>query len=197
LLPLNSLIQRASDYFITGFRQPASTRIFFKALVVYALFKFLLMWPVCRIVLHHHALSLPRSNPGKLFMAPAFLANLYPDVFFSAGACLILMLIVVKPHIILNLLFFWLTFNFYIVSFPVTDGSDVVLFMLSFWAIPLVHPVYHVSEKQHIIRTALFNGGRLFCQFFVVMVYAVSGLDKIRSKVWQTGTPGISVQSVL
>ncbi len=187
MLRLNSLIQQASDYFINGFRQPASTRIFFKALVVYALVKLILMWPACRMVLQHHTLPLPRSIPGKLFLAPAFLANLYPDVFFSVGAALIVLLIVVKPHIILNLLFFWLTFNLYVVGFPVTDGSDVVLFMLSFWAIPLAHPRSLVSESQLFVRAALFNVGRLFCQFFVVMVYAVSGLDKIRSEGWQTG----------
>lgn len=180
-------MERVGGYLTDTFREPASTRIFFKTLVAYALIKLMLMWPVCRIVLQYHTLSLPRSLPGKIFMAPAFLANQYPDVFFFAGTCLLVVLLVVRPTIILNLLFFWVTFNLYAVGFPVTDGSDVVLILLSFWSIPLAHPDFTKSKNQRVIRTTLFNIGRLFCQFQIVVIYTVSGLDKIRSESWLTG----------
>ena len=116
--------------------------------------------------------------PGKIFLAPAFLANQYPDIFFAAGIgfVLLVMLLLSDPSILLNLLFFWLTFNLYIVGFPISDGADVVLFMLSFWSIPLVRSGYRqVVKATSVIQTALFNLAILFCQLQIVFIYAVSG----------------------
>jgi hypothetical protein len=187
LVWLRNNIDRISAYFTDDFREPESVRIFFKALVVFALVKMILIWPVCRIILSHHTLSLPASIPGRIFLAPAFLANKYPDMFFVLGISLVLIMLIVRSGMAFRALFFCLTFNLYIIGFPISDGADVVLFMLGFWSIPLVQPRQLKSPIIQLIRTVLFNLALLFAQLQIVFIYAVSGLDKLLSETWRSG----------
>lgn len=180
-------IERIAGYFTDSFQNPVSARVFFKALVFYALIKTILIWPVGRSIISYHALSLPRSVLGKIFTAPAHLADKFPDAFFIAGVCFLVGTLVVRPNIILNALFFCFTFNLYLVGFPISDGSDIVLFMLSFWSILLVSADHPKSPMVQLLRITLFNLTLLFCQLQIVFVYALSGLDKVMSETWRTG----------
>jgi len=187
LVWLRKYIERISAYFEDDFREPASVRIFFKALVIYTLVKMILIWPVCRVMMSHHTLSLPSSIPGRIFLAPAFLANRYPDIFFVLGICLVLAMLFVRTGMALRALFFCLTFNLYIVGFPVSDGADVVLFMLGLWSIPLAQPGQFKSPAIQLIRTVLFNLALFFAQLQIIFIYAVSGLDKLLNETWRSG----------
>ena len=187
LVWLNNYIERTAAYFTDSFRDPVSARIFCKALIIYALLKMIMMWPTCRIVISHHTLSLPGSMLGSIFLAPAFVANKHPDMFFVFSICVLLIILLVRPTMALQALFFCITFNLYIVGFPIADGSDVVLFMLGFWSIPLVQVDHSRSPTIQLIRKALFNLAILFCQLQIVFIYAVSGLDKLLSETWRSG----------
>ena len=147
----------------------------------------IMLWPICRIVISHHTLSLPRSIVGTIFLAPAFLANRHPDMFFALSVMVLLVVLLGRPNLALRALFFCITVNLYIVGFPISDGSDVVLFMLAFWSIPLVHVDQFRSPGLQMVRVTLFNLALLFCQLLIVFIYAVSGLDKLLSDTWRSG----------
>ena len=136
LHPKNSM-ERWSNYFTEDIHEPKATRIFFKALVVYTLLKMLLMWTNASTVASYHAISLPRSIVGKVLMAPSFFAEQHFDIFYGVAIGFLIMVFFTKRYYVTSILFFWLTFNLYAINLPLSNGSDVVLFMLSMWCIPL------------------------------------------------------------
>ena len=187
MLLLKSNIEKFSDHFTDDYLEPKTTRIFFKALVVYTLIKMILIWPVSRMVISHHDLSLPKSYPGKVLLAPSFLANQHVDIFFIIAIIFLLLVFFMRPNYVTKLLFFWLTLNLYVINLPSGNGSDIVLFMLSMWCIPMVQLPKLKKEHQIIIQKAIYNLALIFCQLQVVYIYFVSGLDKVLSETWRSG----------
>jgi len=135
----------------------------------------------------HHNILLPKSLPGKVLLAPSFLANQHIDIFFGIAICFLLVTFFIRSNYIVNMLFFWLTFNLYVINLSVSNGSDVVLFMLSLWCIPLVQSPHFKSERWDVIQKVIHNLALLFCQLQVVYIYFVSGMDKVLSDTWRSG----------
>jgi hypothetical protein len=184
---LKDISTTIASRFVSGFQQPVAVRAFFRFLVAYTLIKTLLVWPLSRMVMEHHTITLPRSLPGKLLMAPSFLANHHVDVFIGLGILLMFVLLVVRQNYLGTLFFFWFTFNMYTVNLPFADGSDVVLFMLALWAVPMATLPSFKNEKVKIVQQACYNLAVLFCQLQVVYIYLVSGSDKLMSATWRSG----------
>ena len=169
------------------FHQPKATRLFFKALVVYTLLKVLMVWNVGSTVIPHHNIHLPKSLPGKVFLSLAYLADHNVTIFFIVATLFLALALWMKPSYLLNLIFFWLTFNLYVVILPISNGSDVVLFMLSLWCIPMARSPLSNNDRMLTIQTVIYNLGLLFCQLQVVNIYLLSGLDKLMSESWRSG----------
>lgn len=175
------------DYLTFDFNNRVAARLFFLALVVFMILKIGMIWSLSHVVMDHHKLSLPRSWMGKMLLAPAFLADYNIDLFFIAVLVFLVFAFLVKSHVVVNAIFFWLTFNLYIVVLPFANGSDLVLFMLALWCIPLAtHPVFR-SPALNLFQKAAFNTGVLLCQLQVIFIYLVSGYDKVLSEVWRSG----------
>jgi len=174
-------------YFTDDFQEPTATRIFHKVLVVYTLLRMTLVWPLSRMVMSYHSISLPKSLPGKLLLGGAFLANQHVDVFFGIGVLLLVVILFTNVNYIGNLVFFYLTFNLYVINLPIADGSDVVLFMLSLWCIPIATLPVISNERGKVIQKVLYNLALLFCQIQVAYIYFISGLDKLMSDTWRSG----------
>lgn len=187
MLRLKSNIEKFSNHFTDDYQEPKATRIFFKALVVYTLIKMILIWPISRMVISHHTLSLPKSLPGKVLLAPSILANQHLDIFFGIGICFLLVILFIRSHYVINLLFFWLTFNLYVTNLSIANGSDLVLLMLSFWCIPMARSPRFKTVQGAIVQKVIYNLAFLFCQLQVVYIYFVSGLDKVLSETWRSG----------
>jgi len=169
------------------FRQPKATRLFFKALVAYTLLKVLLVWNVGSTVMPHHSISLPKSLPGKVFLSLAYVADHNVTIFFLIATLFLVFALWMKPSYVLNLIFFWLTFNLYVVILPISNGSDVVLFMLALWCIPMAKSPLSNNDRWLTVQTVIYNLGLLFCQLQVVNIYLMSGLDKVMSETWRSG----------
>jgi len=119
-------------------------------------------------------------------MAPSFLANDHANVFIDTASLSLLVLLAFHVNYIGNLIFFWICFNLYTVNLPFSDGSDVVLFVLALWTIPIsLRPELPGAGK--VIQHTLFNSFRFLCQLQVVLIYLVSGLDKVASSTWLSG----------
>ena len=147
----------------------------------------LLLWTFSHTVMKYHQITLPRTLVGKLVMAPSFLANENVDIFFAAAIVFLLTSFVLQPSYFTTILFFWLTFNLYIVYLPFANGADLILFMLALWCIPMATRPTLKSETGSIIQKTAYNAGIILCRLQIVFIYLVSGWDKLTSKMWRSG----------
>ena len=120
-------------------------------------------------------------------MAPSFLANEYAMAFFVAAVLVLVVLLIVRSNYISNLVFFWICFNFYTVNLPVSDGADVVLFVLALWNIPVSMRPSVPGFVGELTQRTIFNCFRFLCQLQIVLIYFISGLDKLKSAAWRSG----------
>jgi hypothetical protein len=151
------------------------------------LVKILVLWPFSHRVMNHHDITLPRSLFGKILLAPSFLANENVDIFFAIGVIFLAIVFFLRPHYIATVLFFWLTFNLYIVYLPFANGADLVLFVLAFWCIPLATRPAFPSPTGIVIQKTAYNTAFILAQLQVVLIYLVSGWDKLLSDGWKSG----------
>jgi hypothetical protein len=175
------------NYLTVDYNNPKAVRLIFRALVIFTLLKIAMVWPLSHKVMSHHSLSLPRSWPGKIILAPAFLANYSVDLFFIVVISFLVATFIVRINYAITAIFFWVTFNLYIVVLPFANGSDLVLFMLALWCIPQAIYPRIKSAVGKILQTTAFNLSTILCQMLVVFIYLVSGVDKIASEVWRSG----------
>jgi hypothetical protein len=184
---LQANIERTGDYFTQEFRQPRTTDIFFRALVIYTFVKILFIWKVSATILQYHTMSFPRSVLGKVLLVPAILANAYLNAFYIGAVSFLVLAFFLRQNYIVRFLFFYLTFNLYVINLPLANGSDIVLFMLSLWCIPMGRfgPI-KMNDKWHL-QKVLYNLAVLLCQIQIVNTYLISGLDKLLSETWRSG----------
>ena len=184
---LQANIERISDYFTREFRQPRTTDIFFRALVLYTFVKILFIWKVSAAVIQHHTMSFPRSVLGKALLLPAIFANAYLNAFYFGAVSFLVLAFCLQPNYIVRFLFFYLTFNLYVINLPLANGSDIILFMLSLWCIPMGrHAPIEINDKWHL-QKVLYNLALTLCQIQIVNTYLISGLDKLLSETWRSG----------
>lgn len=181
-------VQSAVQYLVRDFNDPATARLFFRALVLLTFVKILILWPFSHSVMNHRSITLPRSWFGKIIVAPSFLANDNVDVFFTIALIFLFVAFFIRPNYFTTVLFFWLTFNLYIVYLPFANGADLVLFMLALWCIPIAARPEFKSETGSIVQKACHNAGIILCQLQVIFIYLVSGWDKLNSEAWRSGT---------
>lgn len=184
---LKTNIERLSNHFTDDYREPIATLIFFKSLVIYTLIKVSLTWPLSRMIALHHTITLPRSILGKILVGPAYLYNLNPDIFYVVTICVMILIIIVRPTFFTNIIFFWLTLNLYVINLPLTNGSDIVLFILALWGIPLINRTVLKRPHTEVLQKTAYNLALFCCQLQVVFIYLVSGMDKLLSEVWRSG----------
>lgn len=187
MLRLRDKVQNLSRYFVGDFNNPRTTRVFFKALILLTLAKIIMLWSFSHTVMTYHSITLPRSWMGKILFAPSFLANHTVDAFYTLAIIFLVIAFLVRPHYITTIIFFWLTFNLYVVYLPFANGADFVLFMLALWCIPQATRPTLKSETGSIIQIAVYNTGVVLCQLQVVFIYLISGWDKLIDKTWQSG----------
>src|SRR5688572_30454076 len=131
LVKQKNSVQEILQYLVEDFNHPATTRLFFRALVLLTFVKIVMLWSFSHRVMNHHNIALPGSWFGKIIFAPSFLANDNVDIFFGVALVFLAAAFFLRPHYITTILFFWLTFNLYIIYLPFANGADLVLFMLA------------------------------------------------------------------
>jgi hypothetical protein len=166
---------------------PLSTLVFTRLLTAVVLLKVLREWSGQSEILRLHHLQLPGGTISGPLLLPARFANAHPHIFFGGALAFLVIHLILRRNYITATLFCVLTFNLLMINLPTGDGSDVIAFMMSLWAILLVPPRSTVSPYAHVIQTVVYNGARICCLLQVVFLYAASGLDKLKSNVWTTG----------
>jgi len=185
LLNVNSL--KIANYFTDDFRQPRTARIFFQGLVLYTFVKILFLWKISAAMVQYHNLPSPGSLFGKILLLPTILAERNIDGFYAAALVILALAFVLKPYYIIRLLFAYITFNLYVINLPLSNGSGIVLFMLSIWCILMGRYPSITIKGYDDVQKMIFNLGLVLCQLQIVNVYLVSGLDKLLSRTWRSG----------
>src|SRR5688572_769989 len=150
---------KIGNYLTDEFRQPRAAHIFFRGLVLYTLVKILLTWQISAVMVENHNLPAPGSLAGKILLLPTMLAGTNVHTFYFAAMALLALSFFLKPYYVIRLLFFYLTFNLYVINLPIANGSDIVLFMLSFWSILMGRFPSITIQRKTDFQKMIFNLG--------------------------------------
>jgi len=138
------------------------------------------------MVLQYHALESDDSLVKAFLMLPSILAQHYPALFLGISLAFLCVAFFLSWNYITAVLFLLLIINLNRIQFLMSNGGDSVVLMLAVWMIGMVdNPAK--EERSRVVRYFIFNVAVLLCQVQVVLIYFVSGWDKVSSVVWRTG----------
>ncbi|MBL7858220.1 MAG: HTTM domain-containing protein [Cyclobacteriaceae bacterium] len=170
-----------------GIHHPLGTLLFIKALNLYAILKLLVLWPAMRLIGQHYNQHVPTTVKGKLLLAPKIVAVFSIDLFFGLALLLFAVIFLLRPRYFLLIVFCWISFNFYLITLPLANGSDILLYVLAFWSVFMIAYPGFENKILHAGQNVIANLGWLACQMQVVIIYFVSGADKVMSPIWRSG----------
>ncbi|HEX6225750.1 MAG TPA: hypothetical protein VFZ52_15135, partial [Chryseolinea sp.] len=186
-MKLLNRVRGTAEYLVADFNNPITARLFFRAMLLLTFFKVAILWAFSHSVMNYHHITLPRSFFGRMVFAPALLAESNVNILFGISLVFLILAFFLRPHYATTLIFFWLTFNLYIVYLPFASGADLVLFMLALWFVPVASRPAFNSETLNILQKACFNTGMVFAKLQVAFIYLISGWDKLTSETWRSG----------
>lgn len=179
-------IQTWTNYLFQKRRQERSVAVFSKVLILFTLAKLLSLWSVASVVLPFTRPShITSFIPSVLFFPSVYTAE-NSTVFFLTASIALVLCVFIRPNYLTNLLIFWIALNLFRIRYPMTNGSDYLLFVLSAYAVPLSLMNFSNTVIQ-MINVALYNFILLLVKIQIVLVYLVSGWDKLLSEVWRNG----------
>jgi hypothetical protein len=178
---VNHIIGSTSDYFTRVRQQEASALIFLRVLKFFVLLRVLHLWVLSPVLFYSEAVDIPSNLIARIALLPAWLAPMNIHFFFGAFVAFLLVAIYRRPDYITNAIFFWLVLSLLKLKYPLFNGSDFVLVMMALYSIPLV------GGRDHLVLVGGFNFSRLLLQWQVIVIYLVSGYDKLLEPSWRTG----------
>jgi hypothetical protein len=175
------IVESSSDYFTRARQQEGSTLIFLRVLKFFILFRVLHLWFLSPVLFYSEAVDVPANLIARIALLPAWLAPMNIHVFFGVFVVFLVVAIYRRPDYITNAVLFWLVLSLLKLKYPLFNGSDFVLVMMCLYSIPLATP------NDHPVLVGGFNFSRLLLQWQVIVIYLVSGYDKLLEPAWRTG----------
>lgn len=168
--------------------------LFCRGLIVYTLLKIVLYALLIPDVLSGSGFSIPTNPLAWLLFLPLRVAHVNVWIFLVGVMIVLVTSLCLRPNYITGIVLFVIVLNLFRFAISVVNGSDFVLLMLCVWAIAL--PVYPVGkgEKIQIIQYAASNVSVILIQIQVVLIYWVSGWDKLLSSLWRSGDAFVYVR---
>ena len=184
---LNSVQDRFFQCMLDHEQNTFAVAIFRYALVIFAIIKIILIWSVSSEINNFITFVSSPSVIVKVLFSPAYWANTHVEFFYSICIVLLIAILFIKWNYLSGIVFFLLSLNLFRLNLSISNGSDYVLFMLSFWTIGM--SVWHVRSNANLnlILTLTFNVSVLLCQLQIAFIYLDSGWDKLASEVWRSG----------
>lgn len=139
------------------------------------------------MVMRYHSLWSTSSWWKRIIIAPSILADTNVDIFYGISLLFLIVVFFVRWNYLSAILFFWLVINLNRVNFLLGNGGDFVLLLLSVWMIGMVSARPFKNEKLKVIQVSTFNFAVVMTQVQIVLIYFVSGWDKITSESWRSG----------
>jgi hypothetical protein len=184
-LRLTNLIDSVSTFVTASPRDERSSLLFLKAMMVFALGKVITIWLVADTLYgeFHHTSS---RILLKLVLLPLSLAEVNIYAFLGVVTVTLLVLIILKPTYFGNFVFACIVYNVFMLKYPVTNGSDLILLVFAVLSIPFAIQTGDYGRST-IFSNALFNTSRILIQIQVILIYVISGWDKLKNDVWTSG----------
>lgn len=149
-------------------QQSYSVSVFCKALIVFVVLKAVLSWSIVNEIWY---------GESRLLFYQAIIILSVPVAIYA---------LIRPPNYVVALVMTWFAFKMYWITFAVANGSDQIAACLLLFSIPLsAHPV--AGGKGAVFTSGLYHGAHLFSKIFVVMIYFISGVDKLGSEAWRSG----------
>lgn len=162
-------------------------RIFCKALYVFLSLKIIFSWPIWVLLVKYHPLHNPHSIFKSILFLPARWAQIHLDLFCWSSLLFVILSVFIRLNYFSSIIIFWIAVNVYKINFAVANGSDLVLIMLLVFAIPMsYYPTAHKPFWKWL-QLLTSNIAAILCQVQIVLIYLVSGWDKLLSEAWRSG----------
>ena len=137
--------------------------------------EFITYWPVEFSSIGHHVLY-----------APVKLAQSNLNAFLVVTLSIIGVALVVRVNYFTSALIFWLSFSLSRLTQPMSNGSDQVLNLFLFISIFLSERLFLLATLK-VGQKIISNSAWLLCQLQLLLIYLLSGYDKLISKSWRSG----------
>ncbi len=174
--------------FLKSDNQGKTITFFCKSLYGFLLLKILFLAPALTDIISY--LPLRHSWLQSILFAPAALAQFSSWLFVSLFICLLALGLAIKINHYTAILIFWASFSLSRLGQGFMNGSDLVLNLFLFLSI--FFNVVSISQRE--IRLAISNYAILFCKIQLVLIYLLSGYDKLLSIAWRSGDAIYSAQ---
>lgn len=184
---LNSIITTIVQR-LTGRIQEWRASIYFvKGMYVYGFIKLLLTWPVASQVVLGAGLGTPSSWWGRMLLAPSIMVGEHVFWLYGVFIAFLIYALFTRLHYIKGLFYFWMCLNLFRLQFNAVNGSDYVWLMMSLWSIPLQASPLFAHDRWQVWQRVGYHAARFLVQWQVVLIYLVSGWDKLCDPLWRSG----------
>jgi hypothetical protein len=159
--------------------------LFCKSLYVFLFAKIIFLWPVLNDIVTYLPFEFTLSLRNFIY-APIKLVQFDLNLFLVLIGIVLSIALAIKVNYYTSGLIFWLSFNLTVIANPVTNGSDMVLNLFLFISIFFSEKPFLLSyslEAQQVISNFAF----LLCRLQLVLIYLLSGFDKLMSVAWRSG----------
>lgn len=173
-----------------------SVGIFCKAITLFTFIKMILCWSISSLIMPYQPHEVLNTWLLKIVFSPTIFATHHVHVFYSVSLVFLAVTFFVRWTYFTSIPFFWFCLNFWRISAPMGNGSDLVLMVLSFWMIMLTPSQIEKDSNDKIGSHLFFNLIVLMCQLQVVIIYFVSGWDKLMNEIWRSGDALIYISRI-
>jgi hypothetical protein len=183
---VSNIISDLGDYFTAERRQERCVRIFYKALIAFTLLKVGILWSLSDTFLAGDPPDIGVSIIS-LILLPSLFAFMSPLPFFIVVTVFLIGIFFIRPNYVTNGILFWIVLNMLHIRYPVTNGSDYILTALCLYTIFFSFLDFYSNDKLEILSISAFNVAHFMARVQILLIYLISGWDKLMSNVWASG----------
>lgn len=166
-------------------------RFFRKVLFGFLLLKIFLLWSVLEDVILYMPFMVDSFFKEVLY-APLLLIRFHESLFVVSFVLFLLTGIVLRHSYFISFLIFWFSVCLTKLTLPISSGADSVLNLFLFLVIFMEVPkskFFKDSAFAEIFSIAAF----FLAQIHLVLIYFLSGYDKLLSEAWRSGAAIYSI----
>ena len=181
----NNLQRLVTELSVTR-KEEFASRIFSKALSLFVLLKVVTLY-YAHVTTDLASPVAPASIVGKVIFLLATLAD--KDLFLFTATCVAVVatFLAMRVNYFGNVILLWIVISLFRFKAPVLNGSDIILLVLSIYNVGLAARPLPASPYADALSTIIFNTSRILIQFQIILIYFISGWDKLLSSLWRTG----------
>jgi hypothetical protein len=184
---LRKLLAILTDRFTSTFLHEASVNVFCKALYVFVFLKVLFNGTTPQLIMKYAPVRESSSWLGNIVLLPAHVASANYILFLTLFLMFLASAVVIKRNYLMAILITWFAWNFYVITFPASNGSDYILIMMLMFSIPMSSYPRANDEIIFFMQKVGHNAALVMLQLQIALIYLISGINKVSSELWRTG----------